>query len=214
MTAMRATISSNVDYIVEYRRVGTTRVIRSRATLVRSADAGSPLVLAGVDQDVTQEYQRDQQQRRDALMLKSVIESCDKPIYAVDRQLCYITFNHAYLKMLPDGDRREVGSGGDVLSSIGDAVRRKHVAEHIRQALQGERCVEEIRTHDRSQASARHEIVYSPMFGMSREVIGVAVFQHDLQDVSNVKHAPLRSWRRQEWFEPLQAAVALSVARK
>jgi PAS domain-containing protein len=214
MTAMRATISSNVDYIVEYRRAGTTRVIRSRGTLVRSSEPGSPLVLAGVDQDVTQEYQRDQQQRRDALMLKSILESCDTPVYAVDRQLCYITFNQAYLAMLPDGDRREVGAGGDVLSSIGDAVRRKHVSDHLRRALRGERQVEEIRTHDRSQASARREIVYSPMFGPSREVIGVAVFQRDLQDVPNVKHAPLRSWRRQEWFEPLQTAVALSVARK
>jgi PAS domain-containing protein len=214
MTAMRATIASNVDYIVEYRRAGTTRVIRSRGTLVRSNEPGTPLVLAGVDQDVTQEYQRDQQQCRDALMLKSVLESSDAPIYAVDRQLCYITFNQAYLAMLPDGDRSEVGAGGDALSSIGDAVRRKEVSEHLRCALQGERRVEEIRTHDRSRASALREIVYSPMFGPSREVIGVAVFQRDLPDVPNVKHAPLRSWRRQEWFEPLQAAIALSVARK
>jgi hypothetical protein len=56
--------------------------------------------------------------------------------------------------------------------------------------------------------------VYSPMFGQSCEVIGVAVFQSDLQDIPPVQQAPLRSWRRQEWFEPLQAAVALSVAHK
>ena len=213
-TAMRATISSNIDYIVEYRRVGTTRVIRSRGTLIRSAARGLPFVLAGVDQDVTQEYQRDQQQRREALMLKSVIESCELPIYAVDCQLCYITFNHAYLEMLPAGDRREVGAGGDVLSSIGDAVCRAHVSENLHWALKGERRVDEIRAHHRSQASTPCEIVYSPMFGLLHEVIGVAVFQRDLQDVPNVKHASLRSRRLQEWFEPLETAVALSGARK
>lgn len=214
LTAMRATISSNVDYIVEYRRAGTTRVIRSRGTLVRSNEPGSPLVLAGVDQDVTQEYQRDQQLRCDALMLRSILESSDSPVYAVDRQLRFITFNRAYLAMLPDSDRSEVGAGGDVLSSIGDLARRKHIAENLRRALQGERRVEEIRMRGRSPASVRCEIVYSPMFGQSCEVIGVAVFQRDLQDIPPVQQAPLRSWRRQEWFEPLQAAVALSVAHK
>jgi PAS domain S-box-containing protein len=110
--------------------------------------------------------------------------------------------------------RARTGVGADVLTSINDALRRKHTTENLRRALQGERRVEEIRTHDRSQAIVRREIVYSPMLGLSREVIGVAVFQRELQEVAHIKHAPLRSWRRQEWFKPLQAAVALSAARK
>jgi PAS domain-containing protein len=214
LMAMRATISSNVDYIVEFRRAGTARVIRSRGTLIRAAAPGSPLILAGIDQDVTHDYQHEQQQRREALVLKSLIESCETPVFAVDRQLSLLTFNRAYLETLSEKDRREVGVGADVLASIGNAFRRKRTAENLRHALQGERRVEELRTHDRSQASMRREIVYSPMLGLSREVIGVAVFQRELPEVAHIKHAPLRSWRRQEWFEPLQAAVALSAARK
>lgn len=200
---------------MEYRRTGTSRIVRSRGTLIRAGGPGSPWVLAGIDQDSTQEYQRDQQQRRESLMLKSILESNESPVYAVDRQLCFVSFNRAYLNAQPEADRTEISMGSDVLGSISDTNRRKQVAENLRRALKGERRIEDIQAaQDAPQTSVRREIVYSPMFGLAREVIGVAVFSRDIEDVARVSSAPVRSWRRKEWLEPRQAAVALSVVRK
>lgn len=213
MTAMRATISSNVDYIVEYRKAGTTRIIRSRGTLLRGGRSGSSLVLAGIDQDVTQEYQRDQQQRREAQLLKSIIDTHEAPVYAVDRQLCFVGFNAAYITAQTEADRHKITLGVDVLSVVSDTARRKQVAEHLRRALKGEQRIEDIRAHDHSTGSFRRELVYSPMLGTANEVIGVAVFSRDIQDVAEGRKAPVRSWRRQERLEPMQSAVAL-IARK
>jgi PAS domain-containing protein len=215
LTAMRATISSNVDYIVEYRRADISRIIRSRGTLIRGGSAGMPLVLAGIDEDVTQEYQRDQQQRRESLLLRSIVDSSESPVYAVDRQLCFVAFNRAYLNAQSDADRREIAVGADVLSSIGDTSRRKQVAENLRRALKGERRVEDVRAAPGcSETNSRREVVYSPMLGLSHEVVGVAVFSRDIQEVARASSAPVRTWRRQDWLEPRQAAVALSLVRK
>ena len=114
--------------------------------------------------------------------LRAVLESTSDDVFAVDRQLKYITFNKAHAKKMERLFQSEISFGQSFVNALPVAMRKEARNELLR-ALKGEQFV--IEKQFVSEIIA--EISFNPIRNEAGIVTGVAVFSKDITLRKNIE---------------------------
>lgn len=112
-------------------------------------------------------------------LLEAVIESSEGPIFSVDRDYCYTSFNSRHkdvMKLIYDAD---IELGSNILDHHSNSEDREKAKRNIDLALKGESFTVEACAGDNSLNMRYFLISHSPVRNPEEEVIGVAVYAQD-----------------------------------
>ncbi len=114
--------------------------------------------------------------------LRAVLESTSDDVFAVDRQLKYITFNKAHAKKMERLFQSEISFGQSFVNALPVAMRKEARNELLR-ALKGEQFVIEKQFVNEIIA----EISFNPIRNEAGIVTGVAIFSKDITLRKNIE---------------------------
>jgi PAS domain S-box-containing protein len=123
----------------------------------------------------------------DAWVLQALVDANDQPVFAVDRDLRYLAFNHAHA----DGMRAlygvEIEPGGRLTDYQTVEADRQGAELHLRRALEGERVV--VSAFSGEDGRRRYyDLVHVPLT-RGEEVAGVIVRTRDVTDRKQAERA-------------------------
>jgi PAS domain S-box-containing protein len=114
--------------------------------------------------------------------LAGIIESTDNPIFSVDREYRYTSFNLAHAAVMKALYGADIELGGSLLEYQTVEEDRAGAKRNIDLALNGERVVEEAVSGDDSRSSLFFEVVHNPISGRDGHIVGVAIFAKDITE--------------------------------
>ena len=164
------------SYEKEYLRPDGTRVqaLVVAGALPGTTDQGAAFVL-----DITERKRTEARLAEQTALLRSIIESSEAAVFAVDREYRYTAFNaqHAATMRALYGVRVELGrSLLDYQRSAGDDVGAKR---NLDRALAGERFTDEGFSGEEERTRAYFEVTHSPVRDPDGMIVGASVFARD-----------------------------------
>ena len=155
--------------------------------------------------------QSEEQLRRQFVMLQSIINSTDQPIFTIDTNYCFINFNHSYAEMIYANYGIEVDLGQSILTQKDIIEDFEKYRIFLEKAQNGVQSVKEI-SFGKDKSSLYHlEIACNPIRDINNIVIGVAVFA---KDITKRKNAELALKSSEEKFRTLIENFPLPVVIK
>ena len=154
--------------------------------------------------DVTERKRAKDKNEEQRLTLEGIIESTDDPIFSVDMDYRYTSFNTAHaavMKALYGGD---IEVGQSILEYHTVEEDRAHAETNIDRAMRGERVVVEAYAGEEGLSRLRFEILHNPIRGRGGQIVGVAVFA---KDVTEQKRATESLRQSQETLQTIFDAV-------
>jgi len=172
---MQASGSSG-SYEKEYLRPDGSRVqaLVVAGTMPGTTDQGAVFVL-----DITERKRAEARLAEQTALLRSVIESSEAAVFAVDREYRYAAFNaqHAEAMRALYGVEIELGrSLLDYQRAAGDDVGAKR---NLDRALAGERCTDEGFSGEEGRTRAYFEVTHAPVRDLAGVIVGASVFARD-----------------------------------
>ncbi|MBU1672322.1 MAG: PAS domain-containing sensor histidine kinase [Actinobacteria bacterium] len=125
--------------------------------------------------------------------LMGVIESAGVPIFSVDADYRYTSFNAAHAAVMKALYGAEIELGRSVLEYQTVEEDRQEARRNLDRALAGERVVEEAYSGEEDLSRLYFEVLHNPIEDGSEKVIGVAVFAMDITDRKRARIALERS---------------------
>jgi PAS domain S-box-containing protein len=126
-------------------------------------------------------------------ILEGIVESTDSPIFSVDTDYCYTSFNRthaAVMKALFDADI-ELGKNMLEYHTVGaDRVEAKH---NVDRALSGTTVFEEAFSGEEALSRLCFEVSHSPIRGGDGQIIGVAMLARDVTERKKTEEALRRT---------------------
>jgi PAS domain S-box-containing protein len=129
----------------------------------------------------------EERSKRQYSTLRSIIDSTNTPIFSVDRQYCYTSFNqgHAAAMKALYGARIELGQG--LLDYFTVSEDREAAKANLDRALAGDGLVEEAYSGEELRSRRYFQVSHSPIRTEAGEVIGVAVLAQDITERKRVE---------------------------
>jgi PAS domain S-box-containing protein len=143
---------------------------------------GKMVKFIGTVQDITERKQVEQNIANQFATIKSIIDSNNAPIFSVDRNYCYTSFNNVHAEIMKSIYNKEIEIGKSLLDYMTVAVDRIIAKVNIDHALNGIQLTEESYSGEESLSRRYFEVSHNPIKGQSGEVIGVSVFARDITD--------------------------------
>ncbi len=112
-------------------------------------------------------------------ILKGIIESAAGPIFSLDREFRYTSFNNAHAQVMRSLYGVEIAVGQSILD-YQTAADRDIAGRNLQRALKGERFSVESFSGDDAFNRRYFEIIHNPVRDKEGSVIGVAVFARDM----------------------------------
>jgi len=135
-----------------------------------------------ISRDVTEREAARRRSDTQYLTFKAVIDSIDYPIFSVDPDYRYTSFNKTHaevMKALYDGD---IKIGGSLLEYSTVPEDRELAKQHIDRALAGERVVEEAYSGEEGLTRLYFEVLHNPIRGADGAIAGVSVSARDITE--------------------------------
>jgi signal transduction histidine kinase len=203
--AINDAVASAGGYVYHYKLKmpdGSLRTMRSCGSMVKTTNAATP-VLIGMEIDVTQQVLRSRDEQGESQRLRALIDEIDGPVFLLDRKLCYVEFNTAYVAVVAMQSDKPVQIGASYLDSIKDPLRQRHYRSLFARVFNGERIAEEA-VVDGSEAAFRRwlDYSYSPVRNADGHIEDLLALG---RDVSLVRRA---EQRRQRLSADVEHAVA------
>lgn len=141
---------------------------------------------------------------------KGINDSIQSPVFSVDAQYCYMTFNKAHAEVMKTIYGTTVEAGKSLFDCITLDEHREQAKRNIDRALKGEFLEEELQTSEDLKKRHYYEVSYSPVRDEDNEIIGVAILEKDLTRRKNTE-AELRGKLEQNLslFEEMMEGFAL-----
>jgi len=154
-------------------------VVMHDVTELRAADAQLRRTNETLEARVAE---RTAQLRQQNATLLGIIESAIGPIFSVDRECRYTSFNrqHAATMAVLYGARIELG--GCLLDYMTVEADRDAARANLQRALAGESFAEEAFSGEDVRSRRYFRVAHSPILGEGGEVLGAAVFGHDMTE--------------------------------
>jgi len=116
-------------------------------------------------------------------VIQSVIDSFDFPIFSVDRNYLYTSFNPSHAAVMKSLFGVDIQIGKSLLEYHSVRQDRSKAKRNIDRALNGETVIVEDYSGDKALNRRYFEIAHVPIKNTSGEIIGVTVLARDLTDI-------------------------------
>jgi PAS domain S-box-containing protein len=142
----------------------------------------SGTVIAGivVFQDITDYKRAEENLRQQYFTLKGLNDSSASPIFSVDKNYCYTSFNTTHSSVMKQIYNADIKTGMSLMNCMTNDTDRLKAKNNIDRALKGEMVVEEAFSGEEAHSRVYFEVVHNPIMNDESEVIGVAVLAKDL----------------------------------
>lgn len=166
LLALKSALADGSRYEAVYRLRqkggGSTRIILSRALVVKDPAVGAPRELWGVEQDITAAFSGLLPHSK-ASILDTVAAAIEGPVYAVDREFRFIYFNEFVREIRRAMFGLETEIGQRVTDFPDHTSRRRTLVANLRRALGGVRLVERMELTVDPAINQAFEVTYAPM---------------------------------------------------
>jgi two-component system, cell cycle sensor histidine kinase and response regulator CckA len=112
--------------------------------------------------------------------LTAVLESADFPIFAVDREFRYTSFNRAHANMMKALYGADIQLGASLADCQTVPEDWRATRQNLERALQGEAVFESAASGDEGHSSRHFEVAHHPVRTDTGDIIGVSVFARDI----------------------------------
>jgi two-component system NtrC family sensor kinase len=125
--------------------------------------------------------------RRQHSTLRSIIDSAEAPIFSLDRQYRYTSFNQGHAAVMRAHFGADIELGHSLLEYVDVPLDRKTAEANLERALAGETLIEEAYSGAEPHARSYFQVSHSPIRTESGEVIGVTVLAQDITERKRVE---------------------------
>jgi len=189
---------------------GEPRWIWERGRMVFD-DENNPLYIEGFITDITERKQLEDELAEHHATLTAILESANVPVFSLDTNYCYTTFNTVHCTFMKELYGAEIEIGHSLLDYINVHEDRETAKRNIDRALQGEHFVESDYSGDLGLKRVFFEISHNPILDSNNKIIGVSVFAHD---ISYRKQMELLLLRNMKFIEKLMKSIPIPVFYK
>jgi len=187
LEAIDRAIAQGTQYTVDYDLLDHTGAVRNmRSSGIAFTDAGeSGCKLTGIEIDISGM----QSHSEHALLLESLLEGIDAPVYMVDRKFRYLCFNSAHADRMEATYGSRLRVGGSALEAIVDPPRRRRLASLLGRVFNGELMVKETEFEsDRAGPSQWFDISFSPTRDAQGAIVGAVAVGKDISALKRAHH--------------------------
>lgn len=130
--------------------------------------------------ELAQKKAAEEKLREQHSTLRSIIDSTNALIFAVDWQYCYTSFNQGHAAVMKALYGAEIEQGHSLLEYMTVPEDREIARRNIDRALAGEQLVEESYSGEEFRSRHYFHVSHSPIKTQQEEIIGVAVLAQDI----------------------------------
>ena len=164
---------------IHTRKDGSTFPVETRARTVRFGDIDGIIVIA---RDITKRKQFESRLLEHYSTLEAIIESASGPVFSVDTNYRYTSFNKAHASVMKAIYNAEIELGQSILDYMTVEEDRITAKNNLDRALRGECLTEEAFSGEEELARLYFEVSHSPIVGPDGKVAGVAVYAHNITE--------------------------------
>lgn len=158
--------------------------IDDRVVLANAApifdDTGKVKAGIVVFQDITDYKNAEERLRQQFFTLKGLNDSSPSPIFSVDVNYCYTSFNKTHAAVMKHIYDADIDVGMNLLDCMTNPDDREKAKKNISLALKGQQITEEAFSGEDNLSKLYFEVSHNPILNDKSEVIGVAVLVKDL----------------------------------
>ena len=114
--------------------------------------------------------------------LEGIINSVNAPIFSVDGQYRYTSFNKAHKSVMKAIYGKDIEIGRSLLDCVTVAEDREKAKRNLDRALAGEQFVEETYSGEQTRSRLYFEVSHNPIMTRDGAIIGVTVFAKDITE--------------------------------
>lgn len=145
-------------------------------------EGGKPLRSVGIVQDITERKQAEETIQKHYFTLRGIIDNTDALIFSLDGQYRYTSFNRSHADVMRAIYGAEIEIGRSLLDYMSVAEDRDKARCNLDKALAGESLTEESYSGEELRNRLYFQVSHSPIKSETSEIIGVAVFSHDITE--------------------------------
>ncbi|MEW6196631.1 MAG: PAS domain S-box protein [Bacteroidota bacterium] len=116
------------------------------------------------------------------LILESIIGSTNEPVFSVDKNYCYTSFNKSHAKIMKSIYGTNIEIGKTILEYMTVKKDRNIAKQNLKIALSGKQIVKEAYSGDELKSRRYFRVSHSPIKNSKGNVIGAAVIAQDITD--------------------------------
>jgi len=135
-----------------------------------------------VFENITERKKIEQNLTSQFATIQSIIESNNAPIFSVDRNYCYTSFNNVHAQIMKNIYNKDIEIGKSLLEYMTVTGDRNKANANLDRSLTGIQTTEEAYSGDKSYSRRYFEVSHNPIKGLNGEIIGVSVFARDITD--------------------------------
>ena len=135
-----------------------------------------------IGRDITEHKRIENALRQQYSTLEGIINSSDAPIFSVDMQYRYTSFNRVHASVMKMIYGKDVEIGKSLLDYMTVVEDREEAKRNLDRALAGEHSAEEAYSGEETRSRLYFEVTHSPIMAEDSAIIGVAVFARDITE--------------------------------
>jgi len=161
------------------------------AIAIRNAELFAWAEAARIEAEATAEalrasearYKRAQAEAQNRYLgVQGLLESTDAPIFSIDAEFRYTSFNSAHAAAMKSLYGVEIRPGTDILSFLTDDPAGQAIRANLTHALRGESFTVELKARAPTLEGRWLELTHNPIRDAAGSVLGVAVFTKDVTE--------------------------------
>jgi PAS domain S-box-containing protein len=143
--------------------------------------------------NVTESIKSDEKVKQQYYTLKGIIESSRGPIFSLDTNYCYTSFNQVHSQVMKFLYGCDIQMGKSMLEYQSNEEDRKSAKVNIDRALTGEFVEENAWSGPDNETKRFFEVTHNPIYNENNVVIGVAVNARDLTERKRIEEKLIES---------------------
>ena len=130
--------------------------------------------------DITERKRAEEALNEQYSTLEGIVNSSEAPIFSVDSQYRYTSFNAAHASVMKAIYGKNIELGQSLLDYMTVAEDREEAKRNLDRALAGELVVKEAYSGEETRSRLYFEVSNNPIVGRDGSIIGAAVFAKDI----------------------------------
>ncbi|WP_161788431.1 PAS domain S-box protein [Desulfonatronum thiodismutans] len=194
------------------RRDGTEFWVSRNARAIRD-ETGAVTHYQGFTSDITERKRAEEDLRFKNALLEGIMESCLSPIFSLDREYRYTSFNKRHAQGMKALYGVDIQIGHSLYEYQTVAEDREISRRNLDRALGGDSFIDEAFSGNQELSRVFIEVTHSPIRDERGRVIGVSIFSRDITDRKRAERALKESEEKhRRFFETMTQGVVYHAA--